>query len=78
MTADNTEQRLLALIQKRFGRTPSLNESFAVLGIDSLAMAEFSLDVEKEFNLRLDDAVLEVTSVGEFLDYLKRTLAKKK
>lgn len=77
MTNNSIEQRLMALIQKRFGKIPELHESFSVLGIDSLAMAEFSLEVEREFDLRLDDSVLDVNSIGEFLEHLKSTLAKK-
>jgi acyl carrier protein len=69
---DDTRQKLLCLIQSRFARSATAENTFADLEIDSLAMAEFSLAIEKEFDVRLDEQVLEVTTVGEMVQYVER------
>lgn len=76
MTPDEIQQRLMVLIQNRFGGLPKLDDSFAALGIDSLAMAEFSLALEREFGIRLDDGVLDITTLSELAIYLEALLKK--
>lgn len=71
---DNTLERLTGLVKSRFGRAPQPGESFDSLEMDSLAMAEFSLDIEKEFKIRLNDRVTEVQSLEEMADYVRQLL----
>jgi len=77
MTIVDTQHRLKALVQKRFGSCPNQDDSFAAIGIDSLSMAEFSLAIEKEFDIRLDEGVLDLDTVTDLVAYVDNLVAKK-
>ena len=45
------------------------------LGIDSIALMEFIITLEDEFNLNIpDEDVEDIQTVGELVDYLSRRL----
>ena len=46
-----------------------------VLGIDSIALMEFIITLEDEFNLNIpDEDVEDIQTMGELVDYLSRRL----
>jgi acyl carrier protein len=47
-------------------------------GLDSLSMAEFVFEIEAEFQIRANDALLEVQSFREVIEYVKLEIANKK
>ena len=62
---DSILARLLELFRNKFGPNAQPDAHFATLDVDSLALAEISLLVEKEFQVRLTERVLEVNSIRE-------------
>ena len=66
---------LADLIQKKTGVRPQPDDSFATLEVDSLAMAELTAEVEKEFEIRVREDVMDVTTVGELAAYIERQMA---
>lgn len=76
MTIQDTHRRLQAMVENRFGKRLGQDDSFAAIGIDSLSMAEFSLAIEKEFNVRMDEGVLDLESVTELAKYIDDLMSK--
>lgn len=47
------------------------DEDFADLGYDSLDLSSFALEVETEFDVKIDDdELVELSTVNQFSDYL--------
>jgi acyl carrier protein len=41
-----------------------------MIGIDSVAMAEMTFELEKRFAMKIDDEILDVESVRQLVHYL--------
>ena len=41
-----------------------------MIGIDSVAMAELTFELEKRFAIKIDDDILDVDSVDELVQYV--------
>ncbi len=54
---DSLEDALLNQLQDKFGTRPSLDDSLAVLGVDSVSMAEADLEIEKQYGITVDDTM---------------------
>jgi len=65
-----TKAQVLQYLEKVCGSKPDLNESLAVIGIDSVAMAEMTFDFEKRFACRISDDILDVQTVEQLVDYV--------
>lgn len=63
---------LVTLIHEKTGVRPRLSDTLDVMKIDSLAMAELTVEIEKEFGIRIDEEVLEVQNFQELVDYVER------
>lgn len=57
-------------LREKFGGDPQSDDSLAAAGIDSLGMAEFSLEIEKRFGVRVDEDILNVETVADLTDYI--------
>lgn len=68
---DVLEQTLLDQLEEKFGVRPQLSDSLALLGVDSIGMAELTVDIEKQFGIRVDDEVLSVETVQNLVDYIR-------
>ncbi|MBF7095063.1 acyl carrier protein [Streptococcus sp. HF-1907] len=81
MTKEEIFDRIATLIKEQLGKvdlvvTPetSLKDD---LGVDSIALTEFVITLEDDFNLEIpDEDVEDMTSMGDMLDYLALRLAK--
>ncbi len=73
---DSIEQSLITQLHEKFGIRPELEDSLSVLGVDSVSMAEFTLEIEKNFGIRVDDEVLSIDSVGQLAEYIRERVAK--
>lgn len=67
---DPIQERLFDLLQEKTGRRPSLSDSFADLGIDSLTMAELLCELETRFGVRTDESVLDLADISELCAYI--------
>jgi acyl carrier protein len=57
-------------LTKVVGTKPHLEDSLAMIGIDSVAMAEMTFELEKRFGIKIDDEILDVESVRQLVEYL--------
>ena len=69
---DPVERVLLEKLATLFGGQPKLNDSLALLGVDSVGMAELTFDLEKQFGIHVDDSVLEIDTVEELAAYIRQ------
>ncbi|MCU0721103.1 MAG: acyl carrier protein [Pirellula sp.] len=49
---------------------PSPDDSLALIGVDSVAMAELTFELEKRFSIQIDDDVLDVDTIRELTHYV--------
>ena len=68
---DAIEQQVIENLKRICGGSPTPQDSLALLGIDSVGMAELTFDLEKQFSIQVDDGVLDIETVGELVDYVK-------
>lgn len=67
---DSLEVSLINYLQKKFGIRPSLDDSLAMLGVDSVSMAELTFDIEKMYGITVDD-MMAVETVENLMDYIR-------
>ena len=68
---DSIEKIITEQVKAIVGVRPGLSDSLALIGIDSVGMAELTFEIEKKFNIQVDDDVLEVDTVGELVAYVR-------
>lgn len=68
---DTIESVLLGQLAEKFGGQPQLSDSLILVGVDSVGMAELTFDIEKRFNILVDDGVLDVDTVQDLADYIR-------
>lgn len=73
---DEIQSVIVDAIRAKVGGQPKLEDSLGVLDIDSLAMAEITLEIEQKLQLRLDESVLEARTVGELIELVRRRKQK--
>lgn len=66
---------LLDLVQKKTGTRPQPDDTFAAIQIDSLAMAELTVEIEKTFNIRIGEDVMDCTNLTDLVAYIERKSA---
>lgn len=67
----NVRLELAELIRMKTGVMPHAGDSFASLKIDSLSMAELTVEVERAFGIRVEEDVLDVETVAELAEYIE-------
>ena len=67
---EDTTNQVIEYLAKVCGSRPHLDDSLAMIGIDSVAMAEMTFELEKRFGLKIDDEILDVESVRQLVNYL--------
>ena len=71
---ETIEERLQTLFAEKFGERPQLTDSLAGLGVDSVGMAELTVELESQFGIRVGDEVVYVDSVQDLADYVRQRL----
>jgi acyl carrier protein len=69
-TIEETQAQVMEYLTKVVGTKPHLEDSLAMIGIDSVAMAEMTFELEKRFGIKIDDEILDVESVRQLVEYL--------
>jgi acyl carrier protein len=67
---EETQVQVIDYLAKIVGSKPDLEDSLAMIGIDSVAMAELTFDLEKRFAIKIDDEILDVETVRQLVQYL--------
>ena len=70
-------ETLADLICRKTGRLPHCDDSLETLEIDSLAMAELTVELEQAFDVRVGEDVLDVHTVQDLTEYLDRKIASR-
>lgn len=65
------EEFLIAQLFEKFGTEPELSDGLAFIGVDSVGMAELTVDIESRFGIRVDDDIVNVETVQELVDYIR-------
>ncbi|MFO0014771.1 MAG: phosphopantetheine-binding protein [Planctomycetota bacterium] len=65
-----TQDQVLSYLEKICGTMPKMSDSLALIGIDSVAMAEMTFDFEKQFSFKVTDDILEIETVEELVMYI--------
>jgi acyl carrier protein len=68
--SQETRTQILTYLKKICGGTPKGNDSLSLIGIDSVAMAELTFELEKRFAIRIDDDILDIDTVDELISYV--------
>ena len=68
---DDVEQALVERLEARIGRRPALGEELLALGIDSVELAGFLVEIEDRFRMRADEEVFDVRTLGELAGYVR-------
>lgn len=69
---DVIEQEIVDYLRKAVGGNPRISDSLAVIGIDSVGMAELTFELEKRFSIRVDDDVLDLETVADLASYVRQ------
>jgi acyl carrier protein len=67
---EETERQIVEYLSQVCSTKPELSDSLAMIGIDSVAMAELTFEFEKRFSIRIDDEILDVESVEQLIRYV--------
>ncbi len=71
---ESIEEKLLASLTNKFGGRPELSDGLAFIGVDSVGMAELTVEIEKDFGIRVKDDIVGVDTVQELADYIREQL----
>ncbi len=68
---DSIEDKLLRSLAEKFGGQPELSDELGLLGVDSVGMAELTVEIEKDFGIPVHDDILAVETVQQLVDYIR-------
>jgi len=68
---DALERQLLELVGRRLGVEATPDTPLTGLGVDSLRLADFVVDLERHFDLDADQELFEVETLGELAAYIR-------
>ncbi len=71
LLVDSLEPSLINYLHEKFGNRPALEDSLAMLGVDSVSMAELTYEIEKRYGIIVDDSMMYVDTVENLLDYIR-------
>lgn len=73
---DRVETELIRLMGSRLRITPDLSSKLTELNLDSLKTADFLRELEYQFDVRFDQDVFELDTVGELVAYIRERLTE--
>lgn len=76
---EETLRKIVAKIIRKEDVVLDPNTSFKDLGADSLDIVQIMVAIEEAYDIELvDEELKSVTSLGGFIDYIKKKVAEKK
>lgn len=69
---DVVDETILEYLRKSVGGNPTLDDQLALVGVDSIGLAELTFELEKRFAIRVDDEIHELQTVRDLADYVRR------
>ncbi len=73
---DSLESTILALVRTKLGHDVQLADSLALLNVDSVGIAELSIEIEQAVGVRMDEGIIDVDSVGQLVEYVRELMHK--
>ena len=70
------EEKLLHSLAEKFGGSPQLSDELVLIGVDSVGMAELTVEIEKEYGIRVNDDILGVETVQQLADYVREQISQ--
>ncbi len=70
-SVETIEEKLIVRLREKFGGDPKAADSLALIGVDSIGMAELTLELESEFGIAIDEDVVDVETVKGLADYIR-------
>ncbi len=68
---DVIEQTIIDYVKRTVGGNPRPTDNLAMVGVDSVGMAELTFELEKRFSIRVDDDVLDLETIGDLAGYIR-------
>ena len=65
------EAHLIALFHERYGISLTASADLSQIGMDSVAMAEFVMELEERFDVRMDQDVFDVDTISDLAGYIE-------
>lgn len=75
---EDVQATVLEALAAKVECRPLITDDLAKLSVDSLAMAELALEIEQRLKIRLDDGVLDQTTVKDLVAYVQALVDKQK
>ncbi len=72
---ESIEDQLLDNFTQKFGSRPKLSDGLAYIGVDSVGMAELTFELEKQFNIQVDDEIVHSETVQDLANYIRERQA---
>ena len=69
--ANSIEAEIVEALSQELGKDVDLAVSLGSLGIDSLRMAQLATELERRFDFRVDEELLDVETVKELAEYVR-------
>ncbi|MEQ1825086.1 MAG: acyl carrier protein [Pirellula sp.] len=66
----STRTQIVEYLKTSCGVLPKGDDSLSMIGVDSVAMAELTFELEKRFSIKIDDDILDVETVDELVQYV--------
>lgn len=73
---DRVETELVNFIKARLHVTPAMSSKLTELNLDSIKTADFLRELEFEFDVRFDQDVFELDTVGDLATYIRDRLTE--
>lgn len=69
---ESIEQALVDRIEKKFGQKAELSDGLSFLGVDSVGMAELTVEIESAFSITVTDNIFHCETVQDLADYIRQ------
>jgi acyl carrier protein len=69
---ESIEVKLINLLGEKYGTRPTLDDSLALLCLDSVGMAELSFDIEQQFHVKVDHHFQDQETVQDLANYIRK------
>lgn len=74
-TVDSLQQEVVETVARRVELPVGPEDSLALLGIDSIGMAEVSFDLERQHNVQIGEDIVSCQTVADLIEYVRRRKA---
>ena len=74
-TVDSLQQEVVEVVARRVESPVAPEDSLALLGIDSIGLAEVSFDLERQHNVHIGEDIISCQTVSDLIEYVRKRKA---